>query len=191
MVGVLDDPIASLLERIADERPTPGAGSVAALALAMAASLVEMVARSDGGWDERAGAAAQAACLRARLESLAPQASEAYDAAVEALERPPDGRSRDAELARKLDLAGEVPLRIAEAGADVAELAVLAADQGNPRRRPDAVAAAVLAEAGARVAAHLVAVNLAAAPGDGRVNRVAAAAASAAAAAARAAGGRI
>jgi formiminotetrahydrofolate cyclodeaminase len=80
-----------------------------------------------------------------------------------------------------------VPLLLAEAAADVAELAALAADEGDQRRRPDAVAAAVLAEAGARAAAHLVAVNLAAASGDGRVERAERAAEAASSAAGRAA----
>lgn len=186
---MLEEPVADLLARIADEGPTPGGGSVAALTVAMAASLVEMVTRSSEGWDERAGAAAQAACLRARVAPLAPLDAEAYEAALEAFARPDDGRDRDAELGRKLSRAAEVPLRVAEAAADVAELAAIAAERGDHRRRPDAVAAALLAAAAARAAAHLVAVNLAALPGDDRVERAEAAAAAAAAAASRAAGG--
>jgi methenyltetrahydrofolate cyclohydrolase len=186
---VLEEPLADLLGRIADERPTPGGGSVAALTVAMAASLVEMVARSSEGWDERAGVAAQASCLRARVGPLAPLDAEAYEAALDAFARPADGRDRDAELGRKLGRAAEVPLRVAEAAADVAELAALAAEAGDHRRRPDAVAAALLSGAAARAAAHLVAVNLAALPGDDRVERAEAAAAAAAAAASKAAGG--
>jgi methenyltetrahydrofolate cyclohydrolase len=186
---MLDTPVGELLARVADERPTPGSGSVAALAVGMAAGLVEMVARSAPDWDEREGAAAQASCLRGRVERLAPLAAEAYEAALEAFAPAPDGRGRDAELGRKLGRAAEVPLRVAEAAADVAELAALAAERGDPRRRPDATVAALLADAGARAAAHLVAVNLAAVPGDERVERAAAAAAAAAKAAARAAGG--
>jgi formiminotetrahydrofolate cyclodeaminase len=59
-----------------------------------------------------------------------------------------------------------VPLRIAEAAADVAELASVAAAEGSPHLRPDATAAAALAEAATRAAAHLVEINLAIVPGD-------------------------
>ena len=48
--------------------------------------------------------------------------------------------------------AAEVPLRIAEAAADVSELAALAAAEGKPALRPDAAAAATLAEAAVRAA---------------------------------------
>jgi formiminotetrahydrofolate cyclodeaminase len=184
---MLETPVAELLVRIADERPTPGGGSVAALAVAMAAALVEMVAGSAEAWEERRGAAAQASALQARVARLAPLDAAAYQAVLDAFARPPDGSPspRDWELGRKLGHAAEVPLRVAEAAADVAELAALAAERGDPRRRPDAVAAALLAEAGARAAAHLVAVNLASAPGDGRVERAERAASAASAAAAR------
>jgi methenyltetrahydrofolate cyclohydrolase len=185
---MLETPVAELLGRIADERPTPGGGSVAALAVAMAAALVEMVAASAEGWEERRGAAAQASALQARVARLAPLDADAYEAVLDAFERPADESRRDFELARKLGYAAEVPLRLAEAAADVAELAALAAERGDPRRRPDAVAAALLAEAGARAAAHLVAVNLASAAGDGRVERAERAASAASAASARAGG---
>jgi formiminotetrahydrofolate cyclodeaminase len=185
---MLETPVAELLGRIADERPTPGGGSVAALAVAMAASLVEMVAASAEEWEERRGAAAQASALRARVARLAPLDADAYEAVLDAFARPADGSARDWELARRLGYAAEVPLRLAEAAADVAELAALAAERGDPRRRPDAVAAALLAEAGARAAAHLVAVNLASASGDGRVERAERAASAASASAARTAG---
>ena len=73
---------------------------------------------------------------------------------------------RDFALGAALLQAAEVPLRIAEAAADVAELAALAAAEGSPHLRPDATAAAALAEAATRAAAHLVEINLATVPGD-------------------------
>ena len=185
---MLEVPVADLLGRIADERPTPGGGSVAAVAVAMSAALVEMVTRTALEWEERGGTAAQACALRARVTPLAPLDADAYEAVLDAFATPSGRTGRDAELARKLGRAAEVPLRVAEVAADVAELAAVAAEKGDPQRRPDAVAAALLAEAGARAAAHLVEVNLASAPGDDRVERAATAAAAAAAAAARAAG---
>ena len=74
-------------------------------------------------------------------------------------------------LGQVLARAAEIPLVIAEAGADVATLALAAADRGTPEQRGDAVAAALLADAGTRAAAFLVAANLAVQPDDERVQR--------------------
>ena len=73
---------------------------------------------------------------------------------------------RDFALGTALLRAAEVPLRIAEAAADVTELAAVAAAEGSPHLRPDATAAAALAEAATRAATHLVEINLATVPGD-------------------------
>src|SRR5438552_1705594 len=85
--------------------------------------------------------------------------------------RGPDPERRNWQLGRALRDAADVPLQIAEAAADVAALAADVAALGNPELRPDVAAAAALAEAGARMSAHLVAVNLGAGPGDARIER--------------------
>ena len=74
-------------------------------------------------------------------------------------------------LGQVLSRAAEIPLVIAEAGADVACLAAEAADRGAPDRRGDAICAALIAEASARAAANLVAVNLTVTPDDERMVR--------------------
>ena len=90
------------------------------------------------------------------------------------------------ELEAKLDLSAAVPLEIAETAADTASLAALAAELGEGTYRADAAVAAVLAAAGARAAAHLVAVNLTVKDGDVRLARARASEEVAAAAAVRA-----
>ena len=75
-------------------------------------------------------------------------------------ERRGGNEGRDGDLEDKLARAAEVPLWIAEAGADVAMLAALTAEMGEGTYRGDATAAAVLAHAGARAAANLVSLNL-------------------------------
>lgn len=63
-------------------------------------------------------------------------------------------------------------MAIAEAGAEVAEIAACLAREGNPNLRGDAVAAALLAEAGVRAAAVLVEINTKAGEiSDDRVER--------------------
>ncbi len=68
----------------------------------------------------------------------------------------------------RLSAAADVPVQIAGLAAEAAALAARLAADGSPALRGDAVSAALLAEAGARSAAMLVGINLAAAPGDER-----------------------
>ncbi|MDP8910487.1 MAG: cyclodeaminase/cyclohydrolase family protein [Actinomycetota bacterium] len=166
----LETSVAEVLGRLAEASPAPGGGAIAAVVGAMAADLVAMVARSSlEHWDGAAGATAQANLLRLRLEPLAHADAEVYQRALAALEEPGTERGRNATLAAALSQAADVPLAIADAAADVAALAEHVASLGDASRRADAVAAAVLAEAAARVCAHLVAVNLATTEGDERL----------------------
>jgi formiminotetrahydrofolate cyclodeaminase len=150
--------------------PAPGAGSAAAVTIALAASLVTKVARaSRDSWPEAGGVAAQARELQHRCPVLAREDADAWQQALEALDR--GAVSGGDELARRLDRAADLPLAIAETGADVAGLALLAAERGEGSLRGEAVAAAVLAEAGVRAAAHLVVINLKAGTDDERCAR--------------------
>jgi methenyltetrahydrofolate cyclohydrolase len=172
---LLDAPLRDFLDTLAGEGPAPAGGSAAALTVAMSAGLVAMVARaSKGHWDEAGGVVGQAETLRARITPLAQADADAYVEALRALRgrEQLEERYRDQQLRAALERAAEVPLRIAEAGADLASLAALLVDNGNPEVRADAAVAAVLAEGGTRAAAKLVAVNLAAYEGDPRVRHV-------------------
>lgn len=186
----VDDLLGRFLNEIEAPAPAPSGGTAAAATAAMAAALVVMVGRGSTGWEDGPGVAAQARALRARLTQLGSDDARAY-ASVLAAVRDASGTSaeqRDFLLGQRLIEAAEVPLRIAEAAADVAELAALAAAEGKDALRPDASAAATLAEAAVRASAHLVDVNLATVPGDGRSDRAAALAEAAEAARARALG---
>ena len=158
-----DVTIGRFLERLATPEPGPGGGSIAALTLAHAAGLVLMVARrSRETWPEAGGVAAQAQAIQSRALPLVDSDATAWVEALDALE------TRGTGLAAKLDRAAEVPLRIGELAADLAELAALAAERGEGTYRGDAAAAALFADAAARVAEKLVAVNLTMTPTDGR-----------------------
>lgn len=141
----------------------------------MSAGLVGKVARaSKEHWEEAGGVVGQAETLRARVVPLAQADANAYAAALAALRDRGrlEERYRDQKLREALDRAAEMPLRIAEAGCDLASLAALLVENGNPEVRADAAVAAVLAEGGTRAAAKLVAVNLGASEGDPRVRHV-------------------
>jgi formiminotetrahydrofolate cyclodeaminase len=168
----LEQPLKEFLDEIASSEVAPGGGSVAAVAVAMAAGLVTMAARlSRTHWREAAGAAAQAETLRHRVTPLVELNVEAYLEAVSILRDRDDSapQERDDEIGRALDRAAEVPLEIGRAAADVSALAALVAEQGEPSLRADVAAAALLSQAAARTAAALVEVNLTTTEGDARL----------------------
>jgi formiminotetrahydrofolate cyclodeaminase len=169
---LLNAPLGEFLDTLAGKGPAPGAGTAAAIVVAMAASLVTMVARaSKEHWPEAGGAMGQAEAFRARVSPLAQADAEAYAEALTALRRRDEltDRYRDQQLQAVLERAAEIPLKITEAGSDLACLAALLVEQGNPEVRGDAAAACVLAEGGARAAAKLVEINLGATEDDPRV----------------------
>jgi formiminotetrahydrofolate cyclodeaminase len=158
---------------VADPAPAPAAGSCAAIVAALAAALGAMAARASGieGAEKR---------CRALLEEVGPLAradSEAYSAVLRAA----GADERRAALGR----ASDVPLAVGEAARATAELAADLSSKGDPRLRGEAVAAVILGEAAARVAALLVAMNLES-ESDPRVRRAREHAAAAGSAARRA-----
>jgi formiminotetrahydrofolate cyclodeaminase len=177
MVGenLIDASLGEFLDTLAGEGPAPGAGTVAAIVVAMAAGLVTMVARaSKDYWPEAGGAIGQAEAFRARVAPLAQADAEVYREALAALRgrEALQERYRDQQLRAALERSAEIPLKIAEAGSDLACLAALLVENGNPEVRADAAAASLLAEGGARAAAKLVEINLGATDDDPRVRHV-------------------
>jgi methenyltetrahydrofolate cyclohydrolase len=174
---LLDLRLGVFLENLATEDPAPAAGSVAALAVSMAAGLCAKAARASPGWPQAQSVVAQADRLRKRTAPLAQSDAEAYEEALAALHLPDqlEAEVRDMAIGQVLARAAEIPLAIAEAGADVASLAALIAHHGAADRRAEAVVAAVLADAATRSAAHLVASNLIVTPTDDRAAKARAA----------------
>jgi methenyltetrahydrofolate cyclohydrolase len=171
--------LAEVLDGFARDVPAPGGGAAAGVVAALAASLVAKAAHaSRASWADAAGVVAQASLLRDRCVKLADADARAFAAALTALE------GKDATLADRLDHAAEVPLKIADAAADVAALAAVAAESCEGAFRADAATGAMFAEAAARAAARLVEINLTMTEADARLRQakrfVAAAAASAA-----------
>jgi formiminotetrahydrofolate cyclodeaminase len=112
--------------------------------------------------------------LRRRVAPLAQGDATAYGHVLAAYRSQDDATPgiRRERIRTALSGAADVPLAIAEAGAEVAEIAARLAREGNPNLRGDAVAAALVAEAGVRAAAVLVKINTKAGEiSDGRVER--------------------
>jgi formiminotetrahydrofolate cyclodeaminase len=169
-MALLDRSLRELLDDVAARGRTPGGGSVAALVTALAAALLAKIARTSTAWPDSRGVAAQAESLRDRAAPLAQATAEEYEAALQAREDEGEsGERRDFALGRAYARAAEPPLQIARAAADVAELAVVVARNGDPAFHADAVIAALLAAGAASSAAELVGVNLTASARDERV----------------------
>jgi glutamate formiminotransferase / formiminotetrahydrofolate cyclodeaminase len=151
--------------------PTPGGGSVVAIAAALAASLTTMVAGLTAGRAKYAAVepemraiVAEAGDLTRLLRSLADRDATAYAAVSDAYKLPKGADGRDAVITVALLEAARVPLETAHAAAQVAALAVTVAEKGNPNAVSDAGVAALLADAACRGAAYNVRINVASLP---------------------------
>jgi formiminotetrahydrofolate cyclodeaminase len=164
----LDLPLRNFLDLVASGNPAPGGGSVAAVAVALAAALSGMAARLSA--DQLAdGLAARADAARRRVAPLARIDAESYGRVLDAYREPETRRERVSDA---LSGAADVPLAIAEVGNEVAGIAARLVEEGNPNLEGDAIAAVLLAEAGVRAATVLVEINLSSANvDDGRLAR--------------------
>ena len=162
MNNYLEQSLADFLDSVASGEPTPGGGAVAAVAVALAAGLSGMAARlSVGHLADAEELAERAERLRQRVAPLAQEDASAYARFLTAYRSPDNGdpESHRERIRTALSGAADVPLAIAETGAEVAEVAALLAREGNPNLRGDAIASALLAKAGVRAAAELVEIN--------------------------------
>ena len=161
-MNYLEQPLAQFLDSVASGEPAPGGGAVAAVVVALAAGLSGMADRlSVDHLPDATELTERAEGLRQSVAPLAQEDAIAYGRVLTAYRTPDDGdpNARRERIQRALSEAADVPLAIAETGATVAETAARLAREGNPNLRGDAVAAALLAEAGARAAAVLVEIN--------------------------------
>jgi methenyltetrahydrofolate cyclohydrolase len=168
----LDLPVGRFLGLLAGPQPAPSGGGAAALAVSMAASLCAMTARLS----TRQLSAGDTGTLVHDMERIATTAASLIQAdadsyaAVIAARRSADrgDESGQAAISAALAAAAAVPMEMIELAVPVAEAAARLAADGNPNLRGDAITGALLAAAGARAAAVLVDINLAARPDDGR-----------------------
>ena len=173
----LDLPLGAFLDLVARGNPAPGGGSVAAVAVALAAGLSGMAARlSAGQLADAEGLADRADVAMRRVAPLARIDAESYGRVLDAY-REPDSETRSESVSDALSGAADVPLAVAEIGNEVAGIAARLVEEGNPNLEGDAIAALLLAEAGVRAATVLVEINLSSANVEddrlGRANELA------------------
>jgi glutamate formiminotransferase/formiminotetrahydrofolate cyclodeaminase len=162
------DPLPyQFLDDTATAQATPGGGSVAALAGALAAALTQMVAGLTIGrkkyadvQDKADAVLFEAARLREQLTQSVTEDIAAFDRLMAAY------RNKELDDAAKANAiesatvgAGEVPLRVAQLSRDVAILAQTIAGIGNVNAVTDAAAAAYMAQAAVQAAALNVCIN--------------------------------
>lgn len=167
-----DETVEEFLARVAAPTPTPGGGSVSALAGALSVALSRMVAglaRGKKGYEpverELAEIEARGKKIQVRLEALVEEDAQAYEAVIAAMRMP---RTSDQEKSARVAAmqvayrkATEVPLETMERLIETLELAEAAAKKGNRGATTDAAVAILLAEAAVRGASLNCAVNLA------------------------------
>lgn len=171
--------LAEFIDSVASDRPTPGGGSVAALAGSLAAALGAMVAGLTLGRKKYADVAGRANEARRTLESargellrLVEEDSRAFEAMM-AARKMPEGNEKEAAtraraLAEATDRAIEVPLATARAAAGLMEELQFVAEKGNVNAVSDAGVGALLARAAVHGAAYNVRINLSGHPDRGK-----------------------
>jgi len=161
----------SFLEEVAAPTPTPGGGSVAALAGALAAALTSMVCNltvgraSDVSAAEELGAELeQAEALRHELAALVEEDAKAYRKVLEAYRLPKSATAekevRSKAIQEALVKATAVPLKVASGAVGVLEVLPSVLERGLPAAASDAGVSAYMAEAALRAAALNVRTNL-------------------------------
>jgi methenyltetrahydrofolate cyclohydrolase len=170
--GNAEGGVSAYLDLIAAGTPAPGGGSVVAVVGALAAALGEMVANLTLGRAKYAEVEAslrperdRLTALRAALLESAAADEAAYQSYQDAASLPrtsDDEKSeRTVAMQRALIAATDVPLDVARAAHEVAEMLQSIARDGNPHVRSDAALGALLAEAALRGALLNVRGNIA------------------------------
>ncbi len=163
--------LSEFISAVSGGNPTPGGGSVSALAGSLASALVEMVANltvDRKGFEDRRGEmieirnAARSCCQE--LLSAVSEDSRVYRQVMEAYRLPRDDeeskRRRSAEIRERLKKAADIPFHVAETSVRVLEICLQVVQHGNPNAITDGGVAALLAYAAMKGAILNVAINL-------------------------------
>jgi formiminotetrahydrofolate cyclodeaminase len=164
--------VQELLDAFSAPTPTPGGGSAAALAGAVAASLLAMVAAmpkmKNGTPEDRAALDAvhpAILALRAELVGLIDRDAASYDGVVAAYRLPKgtdeEKAARKAAVAAAMRHATDVPLETGRAAMSLLTHGAQVAEHGNPNAASDAIVALQLAMTAASGAFINVETNLA------------------------------
>ncbi len=163
--------IEEYLAKTASGDPVPGGGSAAALNAALAAALMEMVARLTIGRknfetaeEDMRAAVQKASLLRERMIEEIDRDSEAYAKVLAAFQLPKETLEQKTERARAIEdalkKAALVPLGVAQTAVSLMEIARTVISLGNPNALSDGAAGLLAARMAARAALFNVRINL-------------------------------
>ena len=158
---IKDQKIKDFLDDLASKQPTPGGGATAALAGAMAASLVSMVAKLSLDKGEKFKEIEEKAeKLRRELLSLADEDCQVFERVMQAYKTKKEEPGRLRKIQKALEEASQVPLETAEKSVEVVKLASDCVREGNQNAVSDARVAIELGTAGVYGALENVRINL-------------------------------
>lgn len=164
--GELASSVSGFLDAVSAGTPTPGGGSVAALAGALAAALGVMTCRigepaslSPGNFDHRS-AERRLTALREKLQGLIQADADAYARVVRAYRLPKSDPPRAEAISTSLRIATEVPLETAALASEVASLLRALLPQTKPAVASDLKVGLLLALAAIEGALENVKTNL-------------------------------
>lgn len=163
--------IHDFLNEVSSSTPTPGGGSVSALAGSLASALAAMVcnltigkAKYEGYKEELTTVLEKANQLKQELEELIIKDSESFDSVMQVLKfpkgSPEEIERREKTLEEAYRKATSVPLLVMEKSWQVLQLAQVTADKGNINSVSDAGVASLLAHAAVEGAYFNVMINL-------------------------------
>lgn len=170
-VALMELRVGQFVDSLASDAPAPGGGSASALAAALAAGLIEMVARLTQGREEYAESQVEmkavlnaAGPIRLELSDLVDRDTQAFNSVMAAMRLPrgteEEKTTRRVAIQEATKEATQVPLRVAELACELLALARVVAQKGNPNAVTDAGVAGRLALAAAEGAGLNVAINL-------------------------------
>lgn len=158
------------IDELSAGTPTPGGGSAAAYAGAMAAALIAMVSRLTLGKEKFVEVESQiqsildeTLVLQEVLEAAVDADSAAFMDVMAAYRLPKEGedakKTRHEAIQQAINEAAEIPFQTARKSLRVLQLAIQAASLGNPNAITDAGAAAALANAAITGGSYNVRIN--------------------------------
>lgn len=159
--------LAEFVDATAAKTPTPGGGSVAALAGALAAALAQMVAGLTVGRKKYAAVdddarmiLAEAVHLRQDLAAAIEEDAAAFEQMMAVWRDKSLSEAAKAEAIERATIgAGEVPLHVARLSRDAAKLAGKMVEIGNANAVTDGAAGVIMAHAAVQVAGLNVKIN--------------------------------
>jgi formiminotetrahydrofolate cyclodeaminase len=163
--------VEEYLVQTASDEPVPGGGSAAALNAALAAALIEMVARLTIGRKNFADvdgkmrvAVETVSLLRNKMVEEIDRDSDAYGKALAAFQLPKETPGQKSERAQAIEdaLKGAalVPLGVAQTAVTLMDVARTVISMGNPNALSDGAAGLLAARMAARAALFNVRINL-------------------------------